>query len=146
MCFYFLSYFSLLKGWYWLRSKKVSWFIKWMNLQTILCLSCLKFSWGWGWGWLTLISFFIIMKGYVKVNFKKRYSNNNNNCVYSSEPKHNIQAAPLKYWVYKILKSETNFAETATQFTTHWSSGNWSDIEKELETGIRLKKVLVQLD
>ena len=36
------------------------------------------------------------------------------------------------------MKSETNFAETATRFTTHWSSGNWSDIEKELETGVRL--------
>ena len=58
--------------------------------------------------------------------------------VYFSEPEHNIQVAPLKYRVYKILKSETNFAETATQFTTHWSSGNWSDIKKELETGVRL--------
>ena len=36
------------------------------------------------------------------------------------------------------MKSETNFAETKTRFTTHWSSGNWSDIEKELETGVRL--------
>ena len=61
---------------------------------------------------------------------------NKNNCVYSSEPAHNIQVAPLKYWVYKILKSETNFAEIPTQFAIHWSSGNWSDIEKELETGV----------
>ena len=39
--------------------------------------------------------------------------------VYFSEPEHNIQVAPLKYRVYKILKSETNFAETETRFTTH---------------------------
>ena len=65
-------------------------------------------------------------------------NDNNNNCVYSSEPEHNIQVAPLKYWLYKILKSETNFAEIAARFTTHWPSGNWSDIEKELETGVRL--------
>ena len=32
-------------------------------------------------------------------------------CVYSSEPEHNLQVAPLKHWVYKILKSETNFTE-----------------------------------
>ena len=63
---------------------------------------------------------------------------NDNNCVYSSEPERNIQVAPLKYWVYKILKSEANFAETTTRFTIYWSSGNWPDIEKELETGVRL--------
>ena len=58
--------------------------------------------------------------------------------IYYSETEHNIQVAPLKFWVYKILKSGTNFIETATRFTTHWSSGNWSHIEKELETGVRL--------
>ena len=65
-------------------------------------------------------------------------NNNNNNCAYSSKSEHNIEVAPLKYWVYKILKSETNFLETTTRFTTHWSSGNWADIEKELETRVRL--------
>ena len=63
----------------------------------------------------------------------KKNGNNNNNCVYSSEPEHNIQVAPLNYWAYKIL-----LAETATGFTTHWSSCSWSDIEKELETGVKL--------
>ena len=58
--------------------------------------------------------------------------------MYSSEPEHNIQVALLKYWVYKILKSETNFAETTNRFTTHWSSGNWLDFVKELQTGVRL--------
>ena len=40
-----------------------------------------------------------------------------------SQPEHNIKVAPLKYWVYKILKLETNFAETAARFTTHLPSG-----------------------
>ena len=63
-------------------------------------------------------------------------------CVYSSEPEHNLQVAPLKHWVYKILKSERQISQkTATWFTTHWSSGNWSDIEKELETGVRLIEI-----
>ena len=70
-------------------------------------------------------------------NNNNNNKNNNNNCVYSSEPERNIQVAPLKYWEYKVLKSETNFSESATRFATHRSSGNWSDIEK-LETGVRL--------
>ena len=70
-------------------------------------------------------------------NNNNNNKNDNNNCVYSSEPERNMQVSPLKCWVYKVLKSETNFSETATRFTTHWSRGNWSDIEK-LETGVRL--------
>ena len=51
-------------------------------------------------------------------NNNSNNNNNNNSCVYSSQPEHKLQVAPLKYCVYKILKSETNIAETATQFTT----------------------------
>ena len=45
-----------------------------MNLQTTLCLHYLEFSWEIDVNWL-----FVIMKSYVKVNFKERNNNNNNN-------------------------------------------------------------------
>ena len=60
-----LLYFSPLKGRCWLRNKMVSWYIKLTNLQTIFCLSFLELF-----GELVINWLFVIMKSYVKVNFK----------------------------------------------------------------------------
>ena len=62
------SYFSLLKSRFWHRNKMVSWFITLMNLQTVF----LEFSWEIDVNWL-----FVILKSYVKVSFKERNNNNN---------------------------------------------------------------------
>ena len=35
------------------------------------------------------------------INNNNHHHNKNNDCVYSSEPEHDIQVAPLKCWVYK---------------------------------------------
>ena len=43
--FSFSFIFSPLKGRYWFRKNMVSWFIKLMNLQTVLNLSFSEFSW-----------------------------------------------------------------------------------------------------
>ena len=73
MYFLFLLYFSPLKGRCWHRNKMVSWFITVMNFQTVLYLSFSPVLLGVDVNWL-----FVIIKSYVKVNFKERNNNNNN--------------------------------------------------------------------
>ena len=77
MYFLFLLYFSPLKGWYWHRNKMVSWFVTLINLQTVLYRIFLESSWEVDVNWLL-----VIIKSYVKVNFKERNNNNNNGKVW----------------------------------------------------------------
>ena len=76
--FSFSFIFSPLKGRYWHRNKMDSRFITLMNLQTVFYPSFSRVFLG-GWRWL-----FVIIKSYVKVNFKEINNNNDNNNINSN--------------------------------------------------------------
>ena len=77
------------------------------------------------WKWLVIMITVNLMIKVIIINDVCGNKNNNNRDHKnidnnSSEPEYNIQVAPLKYWVYEILKSETNYVEITTWFTTHY--------------------------
>ena len=108
MYFLVLLYFSPLIGRCWLKNKMISWFIKLIDLQTTLCLSCLEFSWEVDINWLL-----IIKKSYVKVNFKER----NNNDSIRKFRKFQLRLSDFQnIHLHPLIANPTKWLNTLTQF------------------------------